>query len=208
MVFIDMPQSSLIADKVLGLAQKQGMIRPRDLAEQGLPADYLWRLEKAGHLIRLDRGLYMRADADFSAHISLAEVGKRLPDGVICLLSALSFHELTLQIPHEVWIAVRPGRYHARLEHLSLRFVHLSGTSLTEGIEIHRVDGVELRVYSPAKTIADCFKFRHRLGMETVLQALKEAIENKRFHPAELTHFACINRVEKVMRPYLEVLLA
>ncbi|PKL80682.1 MAG: transcriptional regulator [Candidatus Melainabacteria bacterium HGW-Melainabacteria-1] len=202
-----MPKLSPIAQKILRLARKQGVLRPRDLAEQDLPADYLWRLEKSGHLIRLDRGLYMRADADFSAHISLAEVGKRIPDGVICLVSALSFHELTLQLPHEVWIAVRPGRYHAKMEHLKLRYVHLSGASLTEGIETHRIDGVNLQVYSPAKTVADCFKFRNQLGMETVLQALRQGLEEQRFSPAELDRFACINRVDRVMRPYLEVLL-
>jgi predicted transcriptional regulator of viral defense system len=150
----------------------------------------------------------MRADADFSANISLAEVGKRIPDGVLCLLSALSFHGLTLQIPHEVWIAVRPGRYHAKMQHIQLRYVHLSGASLSEGITCHRVDGVTLRVYSPAKTIADCFKFRRQLGMETVLQALKEGLKQRRFVTDELRHFAKINRVEKILQPYLEVLLA
>src|SRR5687768_8659983 len=138
-----MPKPSPVAQQILRLARKQGVLRPRDLAERGLPADYLWRLEKSGHLIRLDRGLYMRADKDFSAQISLAEVAKRIPDGVLCLVTALEFHDLTLQIPHEVWIAVRPGRYHAKMEHLKLRYVHLSGASLTEGIETHRVDGVE-----------------------------------------------------------------
>lgn len=203
-----MRESSSVAHQVLLLAHQQGVIRPRDLTKQGLPADYLWRLEKSGQLIRLDRGLYMSAEADFSTQISLAEASKRIPDGVICLVSALSFHELTLQIPHEIWLAVRPGRYHARMEHLTLRYVHLSGASLTEGIEQHQIDGVDLQIYSPAKTIADCFKFRHQLGMETVLQALKEGLSQRRFLPSELERFARMNRVEKVMRPYLEVLLA
>lgn len=203
-----MPKPSPVAQQILRLARKQGILRPRDLAERGLPADYLWRLEKSGHLIRIDRGLYMRADADFSAQISLAEVAKRIPDGVLCLVTALEFHDLTLQIPHEVWIAVRPGRYHAKMDHLKLRYVHLSGASLTEGIETHRVDGVELRVYSAAKTVADCFKFRNQLGMETVLQALKQGLSERRFSPTELWHFAQINRVDKVMLPYAEAVLA
>ncbi|PIQ27498.1 transcriptional regulator [bacterium (Candidatus Blackallbacteria) CG17_big_fil_post_rev_8_21_14_2_50_48_46] len=203
-----MPESTSVTQKVLKLARKQGLIRPSDLTKQGLPPDYLWRLEKSGLLIRLDRGLYMRADQDFSSQISLAEVGKRLPDGIICLLSALSFHELTLQIPHQIWVAVHPGRYHAQMENLTLRYVHLSGRSLKEGIEYHQIDGVPLAIYSPAKTIADCFKFRSVLGMETVLQALKMGLQEQRFSLAELTHFAAINRVEKVIRPYLEVLLA
>ena len=203
-----MGKSTSVTEQVLNLAQKQGLIRPCDLVKYGLPTDYLWRLEKSGHLIRLDRGLYMCADQDFSSQISLAEVSKRLPDGVICLLSALSFHELTLQIPHQIWVAVHPGRYHIQMEHLTLRYVHLSGRSLQEGIEYHQVDRVPLAVYSPAKTIADCFKFRSVLGMETVLQALKMGLQERRFSLDELSHFAAINRVAKVMRPYLEVLLA
>ncbi|MGV3524186.1 MAG: type IV toxin-antitoxin system AbiEi family antitoxin domain-containing protein [Candidatus Sericytochromatia bacterium] len=203
-----MSPPSRVAKKVLKLAEQEIILQPKDLAAHNLPADYLWRLEKMGQVIRLDRGLYMRADADFSGHLSLLEAQKRLPDGVICLVSALNFHELTLQIPHEVWVAVKPGRYHARMENLQIRYVHLSGVSLSEGIEIHRVDGSELRVYSPAKTIADCFKFRQQLGMETVLQALKQGLHERRFTPSELWHFARINRVEKVMRPYAEALLA
>ena len=116
-----MPKASLLTQKIMRLARQQGVLRPRDLTERGLPTDYLWRLEQSGHLIRLDRGLYMRADADFSAYISLSEAAKRVPDGVFCLLSALAFYELTLQIPHEIWIAVRPGRYHAKMENLQLR---------------------------------------------------------------------------------------
>lgn len=197
-----------VARRILRLAKQLGMIRPKDLADRGLPTGYIWHLERAGLLVRLDRGLYACPGTLESEHQSLLEVARRVPDGIICLLSALSFHELTQQYAHEVWVAVPRGHHHARMENLQVRYVHMSGPSLTEGIERHRIQGVELKVYTPAKTVADCFKFRSRLGMETVLQALRQGLEEQRFSPAELDRFACIDRVDRVMRPYLEVLLA
>lgn len=200
--------ASPIAKRILRLAKSQGMLRAQDLKSRGLPVSYLWHLERAGQLKRLDRGLYALVDQPFSEHLSELEVAKRVPDGVLCLLSALNFHDLTVEYAHEVWLAIRPGRHHTRMKHAKVRYVHLSGKSLTEGIETHKVDGMELKVYCAAKTVADCFKFRHLIGMDVAMQALKQGLRERRFSPAELDHFARINRVSRVMQPYIEILIA
>lgn len=199
--------SSPIAKRILKLARSQGMLRAQDLTSRGLPASYLWHLERAGLLKRLDRGLYALASLPFSEHLSELEVAKRVPDGVLCLFSALQFHDLTLEYAHEVWLAIRPGRHHIRINHVKVRYVHLSGQSLSEGVECHRIDGMELKVYSAAKTVADCFKFRHLVGMDVAMQALKQGLAERRFSPSELDHFARMNRVSRVMQPYVEILL-
>lgn len=199
--------SSPIAKRILKLARSQGMLRSQDLKSRDLPVSYLWHLERAGLLKRLDRGLYALASLPFSEYLSELEVAKRVPDGVLCLVSALSFHDLTLEYAHEVWLAIRPGRHHIRMNHVKVHYVHLSGKSLTEGIETHQVDGMELKVYSAAKTVADCFKFRHLVGMDVAMQALKQGLEERRFSPSELEYFSRINRVARVMQPYVEILL-
>lgn len=198
---------SPVAKQILALARVQGILRPKDLNSRGLPMAYLWHLEQAGLLMRLDKGLYMLPDFPFSEQISNLEVARRVPDGVLCLISALYFHDLTTEFAHEVWLAVRPGRHHVRMEHLQVRYIHMSGQSLTEGVEVHRFDGMDLRVYSAAKTVADCFKFRSKVGLDVAMQALKQGLDERRFSVSELSHFARINRVQKVIRPYLEILL-
>lgn len=137
----------------------------------------------------------------------LTTVALRVPRGVICLLSALSFHELTTQVPHEVYVALSRGSEEPRIDSPPVRVFKFSELAFTEGIETHEVDGVPVQVYSPAKTVADCFKFRNKLGMDVAIEALKLYRKEPGFNVEGLMHFACVCRVENVMRPYVETLL-
>jgi predicted transcriptional regulator of viral defense system len=166
----------------------------------------LARLAEKGNLERAERGIYRQMQADISEYESLLVASLIVPKGVICLLSALRFHDLTTQNPFEIWMAIEPSAHRPKPQSVSLRLVHFSGESLTEGIETHEITGEKLRVYNPAKTIADCFKFRHKIGLDTALEALREARRKKLFTMEELWHYTKICRVTNVMRPYLEAL--
>ena len=194
-------------EQTLNLVRDAGVLRPRDLAQYGIPRAYLVRLQRQGRLARVGRGLYMLPHAAISEHHSLAEAGKRVPHGVVCLLSALRFHDLTTQAPFEVWLAIHPKARRPRAPELPLRIVRFSGASLSEGVEEHSVDGVLVRVYSPAKTVADCFKYRNKIGLDVALEALRDTWRQRRANIDELWHFAQVCRVAAVMRPYLEALV-
>lgn len=150
--------------------------------------------------------MYTLPNAPVTEHRSYAEVAKRVPEAVICLLSALAFHEITTQNPAAVWIALGEGARTPALASPSLRVVRLSGLSLTEGIESHRVEGVPIRVYSAAKTVADCFKFRNRIGLDVAIEALKECLRRKKGTVNDIYSFAKMCRVSNVIRPYMEAL--
>lgn len=182
------------------------LLRSRDLMAQGLNRVHLREAVQAGLLERAGRGLYRQPGADVTEKHTLAEVGKQVPNATVCLLSALNFHRLTTQNPHEVWLAIGHKSWSPRGHHVGLRIVRLSGQSLTEGIEIHTVEGVPLRVYNPAKTVADCFKFRHKIGLDVALEALRETWRARRATMKDLEHYARVDRVAKVMRPYFESL--
>lgn len=206
------PETPTPTDQVLQLAREMGVLRSRDLAELGIAREYLARLTRAGLLERAGRGLYMLPDAELTEHHSLAEAAKRVPAGVVCLLSALRFsalrfHELTTQAPFEVWLAVPPTARVPRADTPPLRVVRFSGPALTAGIEEHRIEGVPVRVYTPAKTVADCFKFRNKIGLDVALEALRETWRAHRVTMDALTHYAEVCRVAHVMRPYLESLI-
>lgn len=196
------------AEQALQLARERGVLRPRDLAAHGIAREYLTRLTERGALERVGRGLYIAADAELTAHHSLVEAARRLPAGVVCLLSALRFHELTTQAPFEVWLAVPPGTRRPRSSAPPLRITYFSGPSLHEGIEEHLIEGAPVRVYSPAKTVADCFKFRNRIGLDVALEALRETWRERRATIDDLWRYAEVCRVSNVMRPYLESLLS
>lgn len=200
-------ESSPLAKQILRLARRRGIIRPCEVKALGLPTRYLRQLEQEGQLLRLDRGLYACPETPFSSQISLLEVAKRVPRGVICLISALRFHDLTLEFAPEAWVAVPPGHSHPKMENLRVRYFHFSGQAFSEGVEVHRIDGMDLKVYSAAKTVADCFKFRNVVGLDVAIQALKQGWEERRFDPPELMRFARMDRVENVIRPYLDVVL-
>lgn len=193
--------------RIRHLAQDLGVLRPRDLIEHGIPREYAQRLSARGELIRIGRGLYTLPDSTGSAHRSLAEVSKVVPQGVICLLSALRFHGLTTQNPPEVWIALEGKAWRPSTPPFRLHVIHLSGSAWTEGVDTHSIDGVPVRIYSPAKTVADCFKFRNKIGTDVAVEALRDYLRMFRGGADDLWRFAQINRVGRVIQPYLEAFL-
>jgi len=197
-------------DAILQLARKRGLLRARDVATLNLPTVVLTRLVRAGKLERARHGLYTLAGAQASAQRSLAEVALRAPRGVVCLLSALRVHEVGTQSPFQTWLALPAGTTPPSIKSPSLKIVRMSGASLTEGVERIKVDGIEVPVFNISKTIADCFKFRHKTGLDVALEALREGWrERKRTKVTmdALWRYAKVNRVGNVMRPYLESLV-
>ena len=194
------------AEKLIELARSQGLIRPRDLPVLDVPRVSLTRAVRHGQLERVGRGLYGLPGREVSAHGSLAEVARKVPKGVVCLLSALRFHGLTTQAPFEVWLAIENKAIAPKLDYPPLRIVRFSGAALTEGVEERVVDGVRVRVTGIAKTVADCFKYRNKIGLDVALEALREAWRDKRMSSDDLWRYAKICRMANVMRPYLDSL--
>jgi predicted transcriptional regulator of viral defense system len=182
------------------------VLRPRDLSAHGIPREYLIRLLAEGRLQRPARGIYMLADAEVSEHQSLLEACKRVPRGVICLLSALRFHGLTTQAPFEVWLAIADNARVPRVEYPPLRIVRFSRSALTTGIDQPVIDGVPLRVTNVARTVVDCFKYRNKIGLDVALEALRDCWRQKKATMDELYRTAQSRRMANVMRPYLESL--
>ena len=192
------------AERILRLASERGLVRTRDLAGDRIPRATLSRLVESGRLTQVARGLYALPGHSRSEQHELAEIATRAPRGVFCLLTALRFHQLTTQSPHEIWFAIPNKAHHPRLDYPPLRVVRFSGPSLTEGVEMHAVDGVTVRVYSVAKTVVDCFKYRNKIGLDVALEALRECRHEKRATNDELWRYAKVCRVGAVMRPYME----
>jgi predicted transcriptional regulator of viral defense system len=196
--------------KVLQLVRKNGPLRASDLAAAGVPRVVLTRMTASGQLERAARGLYRLPGADSSEHEGLVTVASKVPQAVICLLSALQFHGLTTQLPWQVWIAMPRGSHVPRLDYPPIKMVQFTGEAYTHGIETHVRDGVRLQVYSAAKTVADCFKHRNKIGMDVALEALKDARAPERGDSRasfdELWRSAKVCRVANVMRPYMEAL--
>jgi Predicted transcriptional regulator len=159
---------------------------------------------KNGSLVRVARGLYALPNRQTSEYASFSEVAAKCPQWIVCLLSALRFHELGTQAPFEVWLAIPNKARPPVLEYPPIRIVRFSGAALTEGVETHLIDGVPVRITSVARTVADCFKFRNKIGMDVALEALREAWREKKITMNELWHFAKVNRVTNIIRPYLE----
>ncbi len=191
--------------KLLDLLGKQGVIRSRDLKHYEISRVELGRLCKRGVIQRVGRGLYRRSNEQVTEHQTLTEVGKAIPNGVVCLLSALRFHDLTTQAPFEVWMAI-DVKAHLPKTTLPIKFVRFSGTALSDGVETHRMDGVEIKVYCLAKTVADCFKYRHKIGLDVALEALRESRKSGRCTIDDLWRYAKVCRVSNVMRPYMEAM--
>jgi predicted transcriptional regulator of viral defense system len=187
------------------LAAERGVLRPRDLVARGLPAAYIHQLKQEGLVEQVGRGVYIRPDADLTIHETLLELAVRVPRGVICLASALRFHGIGTQDPARVWLALPRGA-RTPTRNLRVQLVRLSPLPFAAGIEQHTIAGVELRVYSPAKTIADCFKFRSKVGLDVALEGLRDGWHERRFTLDELRGYAELNRVARVMQPYLEML--
>ncbi len=198
--------SNTLKEKLLDYVNKKGVVRARELNDLIVPRVYLSRLVSEGRLERISRGLYQLPDNEITEHFTLIQAAKRIPHGVICLLSALSFHEFTTQLPHQVWIAVERGKWEAGIRELPLRIFEFSGKSFYEGIEEHTVESVMVRVYNPAKTVADCFKYRNKIGLDVALEALRECRRERRCSNDELWYYAKMCRVANVIRPYLEAM--
>lgn len=184
----------------------RGVLRTSHALKLGIHPRILYRLRDAGWLVAVTRGVYRLADLPEPSHPDLLVVAHRVPQAVMCLISALSFHGLTTQIPHEVQIALPRRTRYPRLDHPPLRVFLMTGAAYTEGIETHSIEGIPLRAYCPEKTVVDCFKFRNKIGIDVAVEALRLARERKRVTPRALLQYARLCRVERVMRPYLEAL--
>ena len=193
-------------DDILQLIEKMGLVRPRDLEAYGVTRAHLSRLVSEGRVLRQARGVYVAARHTPTAEYTLAHVAKRVPGGVFCLLTAMRFHGLTTQSPAEVWIALPEKARRPRLDYPRLRVARFSGAALTEGIEEHRVEGVVIRVYSAAKTVADGFKYRNKVGIDVAVEALRDFSRQHRGGANDLARFARICRVSRVMQPYLDAI--
>ena len=200
---MDTPSAST---HLIQLVRDRGLVSARDLAKAGVARVSLSRAIKRGALLRIGRGLYALPNRPISEHTALAEVAHRVPKGVVCLLSALRFHGLTTQAPFETWLAIDNKAIAPRLDYPPVRILRFSGPALTEGVEEHEIDGVRVRITSVAKTVADCFKYRNKIGLDVALEALREAWRVKKMTADDLWRYARICRVANVMRPYLDSL--
>ena len=196
------------SNHILELALRQRLLSAADVRAHGWSPQLLIKLEQSGKLQRITRGLYSLPDGPITEHQSLIEVCRRVPKAVVCLLSALQFHEIGTQLPFEVWIALPEATQTPALDNPAVRIARLRGEAYSEGIETLVEHGSTIRVYSVAKTITDCFKFRHKVGLDVALEALKDAWRQRKIDMDQVTHFARINRVDKVMQPYLEAVVA
>jgi predicted transcriptional regulator of viral defense system len=193
-------------ERALRLIEKQGLARPKDLEARGITRAQLSRLVRDGLVRREARGIYVLAEHAPTAEHTLAQVAKRVPQGVFCLLTALRLHGLTTQSPAEVWVALPEKARRPRLDHPRVRIARFAGAALTEGIEERRVEGVTLCVYSAAKTVADCFKYRNKIGIDVAVEALRDFTRKHRGGASDLARFARICRVTRVMQPYLDAI--
>ena len=187
------------------IREQGGIIRTAKALQVGIHPRIFYQLRDDGVLVQVSRGVYRLADKGPISNPDLVTVATRIPDAVICLVSALAFHKITTQIPHAISIALKKGSESPRIEYPPISIHRFSDSSLNEGIEKHLIDGVTVRFYGPEKTLADCFKFRNKIGMDVVLEALKLYKARKKFCLADLLKYARICRVENVMKPYLEV---
>lgn len=190
--------------RVLDLVGQRGLLRASDLDAIDAPRVVLTRLNAAGLLERVGRGLYRLPDAQVSEFESLATVATKVPQAVFCLLTALQFHELTTQLPRQVWIAMPRGSHPPRIDYPPIKMVQFTGEAYSAGVEEVERDGARLRVYGVAKTVADCFKHRNKIGLDVALEALRDARSRNKASVDEIWRYAKVCRVANVMRPYLE----
>jgi predicted transcriptional regulator of viral defense system len=193
-------------DRLVAIAREAGLLRPRDLASHGIARIYLTLAVRRGCLVKVGRGLYSVAEAPISANASLMEVCKRAPRAVLCLLTALRFHEIGTQNPSDVWLAVRSKDRKPRIGSIRLHIVRFSERALREGVDEHRISGVTIRITNPVRTVIDCFRYRNKIGLDVAVEALRECCRMRLATAGELADCARANHVLGVMRPYLESL--
>lgn len=193
-------------DLAQALLEKRGIMRLVELREAGVTAATMSRMERAGEVIRLSRGVYQLSDAKLDPHHSLAESAKRVPKGVVCLVSALAFHGLTDHLPPRVWMAIGIKDWAPRRNGAPIRVVRFKDSLLKEGVETHTIEGVPVKVFGVAKTVADCFRHRGKIGLQVAVEGLQEALRQRKATPAEIARQAEQGGVSTVIRPYLEAL--
>lgn len=193
-------------DRIIDVLSRRGMARLSELKDAGVTATSVSRMEREGAIIRLGRGLYQLPDAPLEEHHALAEAAKLVPRGVICLVSALAFHELTDRIPKRVWMAIGPSDWRPRLSYPPMRFVRFSAASLQRDIATSLIEGVEVRITGAARTIVDLFRYRRTVGEDLAIEGLREALRTRKATPAELHTLAAEAKQWRIMRPYLEAM--
>lgn len=195
-------------ERLIDLARRMGIVTPQDVDKAGIHSQTLTRLVQDRVLERIERGRYRLREGDVSEHHGLVAAAAAVPRGVICLLSALAFHEVGTQLPHRVWLAIERRARRPEIDWPPLEVVRFSGPAFTEGVESHTLEGREVRIYGVAKTLADAFKYRYKIGLDVALEALEQAWRERRTTIDEIEHYARTCRVDRVMRPYLESLVA
>ena len=193
--------------RLLDYIRDRGMVRPRDLETLDIPRAVLKRLVERGLVARRSRGVYTVADHEPTRLTDVAEVCARAPAATVCLISALDFHELTTQIPHAVWIMIDRSGRRPKIKRPPIHIVYASGEARTAGVETHMVEGVNVAVTNVAKTVADCFKYRDHVGQDVAIESLRECLRQRKATPSEVYEMSRIDRVAKVMRPYIEALV-
>ena len=195
-------------DKAVALfKQHSGILRTAQALRAGIHPSTLYTMRDVGTLEVVSRGVFRLTDSEPLGNPDLVTVATRVPNGVVCLISALAFHEITTQIPHEIHVALQRGAELPRLEYPPIKIYWFKDQAFTAGVETHKLDGVDIRIYSPEKTLADCFKFRNKIGLDTAVEAVRFYRERRNVNVDALMRYAAICRVEKVMRPYLEAIL-
>ncbi len=194
--------------QIIAIVNKRGAICAADLASYDLPREYLPRMAKKGMLQRMARGVYCLPDVDITEHHDLVLVSTQVPNGIITLISALAFHQIGTQNPHEVWVAIKARGYTPRFDYPPVRYHYYSGAAYELGIETHTIEGVDVKVYSVAKTVVDCFRLRNKVGLDVAFEALKEGWQARRFTADELLKLAKKCRIASVIQPHFEMLVA
>jgi predicted transcriptional regulator of viral defense system len=192
------------ADELVKLTEELGAFRLHDARARGIHPEVVYRSLRAGKLERVGRGLYRAPDGMFTENHGLVLAAKTAPGGIVCLLSALQFHELTTQLPSQVWVAIDRRAARPRVHGLPLRIVRFSGPALSLGVEEHVIEGVTVRVYSAPKTVVDCFRYRNTVGLDVAMEALRDCRRQNKCTPAELWDIARATRIGSVIRPYIE----
>ena len=195
-----------LKEKALKYTKTLGIIRSKDLKNIGAPTYYLNLLEKEGKIQKLGRGLYATNDYEFDEKQSYMEICKHAPNAILCLFSALRFHEMTTQNPSRIWIAIENKDRKPNIEYPPINVIRLSGKAMTEGINIIEHKGVKIKVYCPAKTVADCFKYRNKIGIDAAIEALRDGWRKKLFTLKDLNYYSQICRVQNIIQPYIESL--
>ncbi len=203
-----MPQSDVTqTDRLLAIIRETGVLRARELSSLGIARTYLSRLVARGLIERVGRGLYVTPSANATEHHSIVQAIKSLPNGVVCLLSALQFHGLTTQEQFEVWLAIDRNTWRPRIQHPPLRVFRFAGEAFSAGIETHVIEGVAVRIYSPAKTVVDCFRYRNQIGLDVAVEAIRDCLRERKGTINEIWQYAKLRRVTSVIRPYLEAMI-